>query len=67
MRKSNGSPRGFRLWDANRKRLDYAKKLGLNASEVVNEVLSENLRPYLEKRREKQASELREVLSTPVP
>jgi hypothetical protein len=56
--------RSFRPWDGNRKRLDYAEeKLGLNISEVVNEVLEQHLKTHLERK----AKQLREALSVPVP
>jgi hypothetical protein len=59
--------RGFRFWEENAKRLEWATQLGLNASEIVNEVLSNHLRSALEKAKEKKAKELKQVLAATVP
>lgn len=39
--------RSFRAWEENQERLAFAEKLDLNVSEVINEVLKENLKPHL--------------------
>lgn len=57
----------FRLWRDNRERIDYAKRIGLNASELVNEILREHLRERIEKVRAGKLRELKEVLSEPLP
>lgn len=56
--------RNFRPWPTNQERLDFADKtLGLNVSEVINEVLEQHLRKHLETKTRK----LREALSVPIP
>jgi hypothetical protein len=60
-------PRSFRLWEENRSRLDYAAKIGLNASEIVNELLSKHLRGHLEAARKAQAERLKTALAEPIP
>jgi hypothetical protein len=57
-------PRAFRPWPANEERLDFAdEKLGLNVSELINEVLEQHLRHHLETKTKK----LREALNVPIP
>lgn len=53
--------RNFRPWPENQERLEFAKKLGFNLSELINEVLRDNLQPHMEKKVEK----LRKALSAP--
>jgi hypothetical protein len=55
--------RTFRPWPENQERLEFAEKLDLNVSEVINEVLQQNLKRHLESKTKK----LREQLSVPVP
>lgn len=56
--------RAFRAWEVNQERLDFAdKKLGLNVSELINEVLEQHLKPHMEKK----TKQLREALSVPIP
>jgi len=55
--------RNFKPWPENQERLEFADKLGLNVSDVINEVLKENLKPHLETK----SRRLREALSVPVP
>jgi len=56
--------RNFRPWKENQERLEFAdKKLKLNVSEVINEVLEQHLKPHLEKK----TRQLREALSVPIP
>lgn len=56
--------RNFRPWDANQERLVFAEKqLGFNVSQVINEVLNENLKQHLERKSRK----LREALAVPIP
>jgi hypothetical protein len=65
MRKGRrGKATGVYLSNENRKRLEYARTLGLNASQVVDELLLEHLKPYLEQLREKR---LHVTLNAPVP
>ena len=55
--------RTFRPWPENQERLKFAEKLDLNVSEVINEVLQQNLKHHLESKTKK----LREQLSVPIP
>ena len=56
--------RTFRPWRENQERLAFAaQQLGLNISEVINEVLQENLRRHLETKSRK----LRAALDVPIP
>ncbi len=56
--------RNFRPSDVNQERLDFAdKQLGLNVSELINEVLEKHLKTHIETK----AKKLREALSVPVP
>jgi hypothetical protein len=57
------TPRSFKAWPENQERLAFAEKLDLNVSELINEVLKDNLRSHLERKTRK----LREALSVPVP
>ena len=59
--------RTFRPWPENQERLEYAQKLGLEVSQIVNELLKEHLRPYLTKMKQTKAKELRETLDAPIP
>lgn len=60
-------PSTFRAWPENQERLEYAQKLGLEVSQIVNELLKEHLRPYLTKVKATKAKELRETLDAPIP
>lgn len=55
------SPRTFRPWEENQDRLEFADKLGFNVSELINEVLAENLQSHMERKVEK----LRKALHAP--
>ena len=55
--------RNFRPIPENQKRLEYAEQIGLNVSELINEVLKKYLKPTLDSK----VSEVRRQLSTPVP
>jgi hypothetical protein len=55
--------RTFRPWKENQERLEFAEKLELNVSEVINEVLKKHLKDHLETKMKK----LREALTAPVP
>jgi hypothetical protein len=55
------SPRTFRPWEENQERLEFADKLGFNVSELINEVLRDNLQEHMTKKVET----LRKALSTP--
>lgn len=59
--------RSFRLWPENESRLAYASSIGLNASELVNELLRDHLRDRLEAVRREQTAKLRAALAQPVP
>ena len=65
--KSASSARSFKPWPENQERLEYAQKLGLEVSQIVNELLKEHLRPYLTKMKQTKAKELRETLDAPIP
>ena len=64
---SQTSHRSVRFWEQNGQRLDYAAKLGLNVSEVVNAVLDKHLKSYLEHEKAQREQQMREVLRVPVP
>lgn len=53
--------RTFRPWDGNQERLEFADRLGFNISELINEVLKENLEQHMKTKVEK----LRKALSAP--
>ena len=55
--------RNFKPWPENQERLEIADKLGLSASELINEVLDKHLKNHLESKTKK----LREALSVPIP
>ena len=55
------SQRNFRPWPANQERLEFADKLGFNVSELINEVLKDNLEQHMKTKVEK----LRKALSAP--
>lgn len=61
------SQRSFRLWPENEDRLAYASSIGVNASELVNELLRDHLRERLESVRREQAAKLKAALAQPVP
>ena len=61
--KTPTTPRGFRAWPENQERLEFAEKIGVNVSELINEILKDNLKPRLERK----TKLLREALSAPVP
>lgn len=42
--------RNFRVWPENEKRLDVAAKNGLNVSEMLNELIRDNFKQYVEKK-----------------
>ena len=68
MKASHETPtRSFRLWAENKERLDYAANIGLNASQVVNEVLQQHLKGYLESARSDQQKRLKSALAQPIP
>lgn len=56
-------PYSFRAWAENQERLEFAEKIGVNISELINEILRDNLKPRLEKK----TKQLREALTAPVP
>ncbi len=53
--------RSFRPTSDNQQRLEFADKLGFNVSELINEVLKENLDQHMKTKVEK----LRKALSAP--
>jgi hypothetical protein len=60
---SKSVPRSFKPWPENQKRLEYAQQIGLEVSNVVNELLSKYLKSYLEKEKAARAA----VFNAPVP
>ena len=67
MSKATRPTRSFNPWPENQERLEYAQKIGLEVSQIVNELLKEHLRPYLTKVKQSKAKELREALDAPIP
>ncbi len=67
MSKATRAMRSFSPWPENQERLEYAQKLGLEVSQIVNEILSEHLRHYLTKIKQTKGKELRAALDAPVP
>ena len=63
MSEKKPTPRGFKAWPENEERLEFAANIGLNVSEVINEVLAKYLKPTLEAKTRK----MREQLAAPVP
>ncbi|MCU0772408.1 MAG: hypothetical protein MUE94_11675 [Verrucomicrobia bacterium] len=59
--------RSFRLWEETRQRLEYAEKLGVNASELVNQCLADHLKPYVEAVAKERSAEIRKTLAAGVP
>jgi hypothetical protein len=55
--------RTFQPWPKNRDRLAFADKVGLNVSELINEVLDDHLKKHLEAK----ANKIREAVSSPIP
>jgi post-segregation antitoxin (ccd killing protein) len=52
-------PRNFRPWPSNQERLALAERLGLNVSELINEVLDTNIARHLEEK----ARRIREAIA----
>ena len=67
MKEKSGKQRAFRPWPENAARLDYAENVGINLSEVINQVLKDHLKPYLVKARDDRLPKLREAMNAPVP
>jgi hypothetical protein len=55
--------RTFRAWPENQERLEFAERVGVNVSELINEILRDNLRPRLERK----VKAIREAVAAPVP
>ena len=55
--------RTFRPWPENQERLEFAEKLDINVSDVINEALAESAKKVIERR----VQLIRKVLSVPVP
>jgi hypothetical protein len=62
-----GKTVSFWASQTNQERLEYAKKLELNVSQIVNELLEKHLKGYLEKAKADKTRQLRETLEAPVP
>jgi hypothetical protein len=54
---------GFRAIPENQERLEFAEKIGVNVSELINEILKDTLKLRLEKK----AKAIREAVAAPVP
>ncbi len=65
MSKTEGT-RTFRPWIETAKRLEYAEKLGVNVSELVNQVLAHHLKPYVEDVAKQREREIRKTLAAGV-
>jgi len=63
MNEKKSVPRAFRPWPKNQERLELADRLGLNVSELINELLEKHGKPVIEQKVKK----LREALSVPIP
>lgn len=61
--KKKTTPRAFRAWEENQERLELADRIGFNVSELINEVLRDNLSKHMKQKTEK----MRQALSVPVP
>ena len=59
--------RSFRLWDETRERLEFVEKLGGNSSQLVNEVLRDHLKAYVERLAHQRQAEIRKTLAAGVP
>jgi hypothetical protein len=53
----------FRAKPENQERLEFAEKVGVNVSELINEILRDNLKNRLEKK----VKQIREAVAAPVP
>jgi hypothetical protein len=56
-------PRAFRPWPENEVRLEYAQTVGIDVSELINELLRDSLKPRIEKK----LKSIRETVAQPVP
>ena len=56
-------PRNFRPWPEVQKRLEFANEVGLNVSEIINEVLLKHSKPIIEEKIKK----IQNRLAAPVP
>ncbi len=63
----SGPLRAFRPWPENQERLEYAEKLGLNLSELINEALKRELRDQIQRVVKQKADSFRKALDAPVP
>ncbi len=55
--------RSFKAWPENEERLEFAGKIGLNVSEVINESLSKVLKVTIDTK----AKKVHEALAAPCP
>ena len=55
--------RGFRPRAENVERLEYAERIGLSVSEVINDVLEKHLKDYLNEK----TGQIKQALKAPVP
>ncbi|MGZ5508452.1 MAG: hypothetical protein ACXWJB_03990 [Limisphaerales bacterium] len=60
-------PRSFKPWPENNARLEYAKLLGIDISKMVNELVRDHGKPYLEKQKASKAKAIKDALEAPVP
>jgi post-segregation antitoxin (ccd killing protein) len=57
------TPHAFKAWPENAERLEFAKNVGLNVSEIINECLAKALKPTIDTKVKK----IREALAVPCP
>lgn len=62
-----GETISFRPYIKTAERLDYAKELGLEQSDLINDVLEKHLRDHIAKVAESRTKKMREMLAVPVP
>ena len=67
MKDKKGPSVAFRPWTNNAKRITWAKAAGLNASELINQVLGDHLKTYIENELKAKAEKIRQTMTGPVP
>lgn len=67
MKEKLGPAKAFRPKGKTRERIEFAEKLGINVSDLVNRILDEHLRDYLAREVKQQQAKWRELINAPVP
>jgi hypothetical protein len=62
-----GPSRGFRPRPKTQERLEFAERVGINCSELINDVLEKHLREQLARELQDRKVKLREALEAPLP